>query len=83
MSSEQNLSRETQSAQVQPAATAPTPLLGGRTAWGRLPDTVEAYVEESRYAGGDAYSLHGRTLAVFSLNAERRGRRDSDPREQG
>ena len=58
------------------------PTLGDNTAWMRVLDTVEAYVPECRYSSGDTYSLQGRTLAVFNLNAESRARRGSDARDR-
>jgi hypothetical protein len=49
--------------------------------WIRVIDTVEAQSPEARFVGGTKYPLQGRTLALFRLDAERRLRRASDPRE--
>ena len=47
------------------------------TAWVRIVDTIEPYVEEHSYPGAAKYRLQGRTLVVFVLRNEQR-RRASD-----
>jgi isoamylase len=54
------------------------PSVSTDTAWVLLVDTIQAYVEEQRFAGGTQYPLQGRTLAVFELSPERRQRRAQD-----
>jgi glycogen operon protein len=54
------------------------PLVGDKKSWMRAFDTIDAQVEERRFAGGTTYPLQGRTLAVFTLNGERRQRRATD-----
>jgi isoamylase len=54
------------------------PTITDGTAWVRTIDTLEAYVEERRFTGGEKYPLQGRTLAVFVLRSEQR-RRAADP----
>ena len=53
------------------------PTITDGTAWVRIIDTIEPYVEERRYEEGEKYCLQGRTLAVFVLRSEQR-RRSSD-----
>ncbi len=57
------------------------PTITDGTLWVRSIDTIEPYVEERRYTGGQKYPLQGRTLAVFVLRSEQR-RRSSDPSER-
>jgi glycogen operon protein len=54
------------------------PSVSRDTAWVREVDTIKAYVDEQRFAGGTQYPLQGRTLAVFALSPERRQRRERD-----
>ena len=55
------------------------PTLTDGTAGCATLDTIEPYVEERRYTGGDdSIALQGRTLAVFVLRSEQR-RRVPDP----
>jgi glycogen operon protein len=49
----------------------------GKT-WMRRIDTIEAMTPEKRFNGGSKYPLQGRTLVLFTLHGERRGRRASD-----
>jgi isoamylase len=49
--------------------------------WVRVVDTIEALPPEKRFSGGAKYPLQGRTLAVFTLNGERRARRAADQAE--
>ncbi len=49
----------------------------GKT-WLRVIDTVDARVPEKRLGGGSKYPIQGRTLVLFILHGERRGRRESD-----
>ena len=46
--------------------------------WLRAIDTIDARAPETRFNGGARYPLQGRTLAVFTLNVDRRTRRTSD-----
>jgi glycogen operon protein len=46
--------------------------------WFRALDTIEAQAPEQRFKGGSQYPLQGRTLALFTLSSDRRGRRASD-----
>ena len=46
--------------------------------WFRVLDTIEAQAPEKRFNGGSRYPLQGRTLALFTLSSDRRGRRASD-----
>jgi glycogen operon protein len=46
--------------------------------WLRIIDTIDARAPEVRLNGAARYPLQGRTLAVLTLNAERRARRMSD-----
>ena len=48
------------------------PTITDGTAWVRMIDTVEPYVEERRFTGGEKYPLQGRTLVVFVLRSEQR-----------
>ena len=54
------------------------PLVGDEKSWVRVVDTLEAHVEDRRFAGGTKYPLQGRALALFVLNSERRQRRSTD-----
>jgi glycogen operon protein len=54
------------------------PVVGAEKHWLRLLDTVEAHPEERRFSGGARYAVHGRALALFVLNSERRQRRAAD-----
>jgi isoamylase len=56
------------------------PKVKGRS-WLRVIDTIEARVPEQRFAGGAKYPLQGRSLALFTLNGERRARRAEDQPE--
>ncbi|HEY6362328.1 MAG TPA: glycogen debranching protein GlgX [Vicinamibacterales bacterium] len=53
------------------------------TAWVRTIDTIEPYVPERRYEGGESYPLQGRTLVVFVLRSEQQRRRSEDTRAIG
>jgi isoamylase len=55
------------------------PLVGDDKAWVRVIDTISAHVDERRFAGGTKYPLQGRTLALFTLNGDRRKRRPESP----
>jgi isoamylase len=55
----------------EPVAFA-LPKTGEKTNWLRIFDTVDAKAEEKRFAGGTKYPLQGRSLAVFTLNGDRR-----------
>jgi isoamylase len=55
------------------------PIIGPRTAWLRVLDTIAPRVEECRYLGGTAYPLQSRTLALFVLSLERRDRAAGTP----
>jgi isoamylase len=57
------------------------PLLGDNQSWRRLVDTIDAQIADRRFAGGTKYPLQGRTLALFTLNGERRQRRATDGAE--
>ena len=57
------------------------PLLGDNQSWRRLVDTMDAQIADRRFAGGTKYPLQGRTLALFTLNGERRQRRATDGAE--
>jgi glycogen operon protein len=46
--------------------------------WVRVIDTIESRVPELRFRGGTTYPLQGRTLALFTLETDRRHRRASD-----
>jgi glycogen operon protein len=59
------------------------PLVGDDKSWVRVLDTHDALPEERRFAGGTTYPLQGRTLALFTLNGERRQRRSSDAERVG
>jgi len=48
------------------------------TSWLRIVDTFEGRSPEERFPGNHKYLLRGRTVAVFTLNGERRGRRADD-----
>jgi len=48
------------------------------TSWLRIIDTVDGRSTEQRFPGNHRYPLEGRTLALFTLNGERRGRRADD-----
>jgi glycogen operon protein len=50
--------------------------------WLRIIDTIDAKAPELRLNGAARYPLQGRTLAVLTLNAERRARRLSDAVEK-
>jgi isoamylase len=50
--------------------------------WLRMIDTVDAAAPEQRWKGEARYPLQGRTLALFTLNGERRDRRVTDPPER-
>jgi isoamylase len=54
------------------------PLVADDKTWVRVVDTLYAQTEERRFAGGTTYPLQGRTLALFTLNGERRQRRSTD-----
>jgi isoamylase len=54
------------------------PIVSDEKSWMRMFDTIDAQAEERRFAGGTTYPLQGRTLAVFTLNGERRQRRATD-----
>jgi glycogen operon protein len=53
------------------------PTSAAGTAWVRVVDTIEPYVEEHSYPGGAKYRLQGRTLVLFVLRNDQR-RRASD-----
>jgi glycogen operon protein len=57
------------------------PLVGDEKSWLRVIDTICADTDERRFAGGIKYRLQGRTLALFTLNGERRQRRATDGAE--
>ncbi len=46
--------------------------------WLRVIDTLDGRAREQRFTGGATYPLHGHSLAVFTLNDERRNRRATD-----
>ena len=46
--------------------------------WLRVIDTICATTPEERWNGGASYPLHRRTLALFTLNVERRERRTAE-----
>ena len=46
--------------------------------WLRVLDTIESRVPEQRFEGGLKYPLQGRTLALFTLEGDRRHRRAAD-----
>jgi glycogen operon protein len=50
--------------------------------WLRVVDTIAAQPPEQRFNGGAKYPLQGRSLAVFTLNSERRTRRAADQPEK-
>jgi isoamylase len=50
--------------------------------WLRVIDTIDAKAPEKRLDGGARYPLQGRTVALFTLNGDRRSRRMSDPAEK-
>ena len=50
------------------------PSISTKASWLRIIDTIAPHVEECRYPTGSTYPLQGRTLAVFTLSAERRER---------
>jgi glycogen operon protein len=54
------------------------PAVNGSTLWLRIADTFDARSPEERFPGNSIYQLHGRTLALFTLNGDRRGRRADD-----
>jgi glycogen operon protein len=54
------------------------PRIDDNKAWVRVVDTIEARAPEKRFRGGARYPLNGRSLALFTLNDERRGRRATD-----
>jgi glycogen operon protein len=54
------------------------PTVGDEKAWVRVIDTVDARAPEERVTGGRKYPLQGRSLALFTLNGDRRGRRSTD-----
>jgi glycogen operon protein len=54
------------------------PKVDERKSWLRAIDTIDAKAPETRFNGGARYPLQGRTLAVFTLNIDRRARRTSD-----
>jgi hypothetical protein len=56
------------------------PSVGPDTSWVRLVDTIEPYVEDTRFGGDAQYPLEGRTLALFALSPERHQRRIQDAR---
>jgi glycogen operon protein len=58
------------------------PKAAERKSWLRVFDAVNANSPERRFPGGARYPLQGRTVAVFTLNGERRTRRVSDPGEK-
>jgi hypothetical protein len=45
-------------------------------------DTIDAKAPDKRFHGGARYPLQGRTLAVFTLNRDRRARRVADAQEK-
>ena len=57
------------------------PTITDGTVWVRSIDTIEPYVPERRFTGGERYPLQGRTLVVFVLRSEQR-RRSTDPSER-
>jgi len=57
------------------------PLVADEKSWLRVVDTICCNTDERRFAGGTKYKLQGRTLALFTLNGERRQRRASDGAE--
>jgi glycogen operon protein len=57
------------------------PTITDGTVWVRTIDTIEPYVPERRFIGGERYSLQGRTLVVFVLRSEQR-RRSTDPTDR-
>jgi glycogen operon protein len=60
------------------AAQFKLPSIGPGTSWVRAIDTIAAHVEETRYPGDTTYPLQGRTLALFTLSADRRNTRAGD-----
>jgi hypothetical protein len=54
------------------------PLVADDKSWLRVMDTIEAQIEDRRFAGGTKYPLQGRTLVLFTLNSDRRQRRARD-----
>ena len=58
------------------------PSVSNSTAWVRILDTIESYVEDKRFTGGTQYPLQGRTIALFSLSPERRHRRSHETMDQ-
>ena len=55
------------------------PRVNQDTSWLRVIDTIDGRAPEERFPGNHTYPLQGRTVAVFTLNGERRGRRADDP----
>jgi isoamylase len=55
------------------------PRVRRETSWLRVADTINARAPEQRFPGNHTYPLQGRSLALFTLDGERRGRRASDP----
>jgi glycogen operon protein len=54
------------------------PRIDEHKSWVCVMDTIEARAPEKRFRGGARYPLHGRSLALFTLNEERRTRRATD-----
>src|SRR3954463_11020919 len=54
------------------------PAVNKHTSWLRMVDTIDGRSAEQRFPGHHKYPLQGRTLALFTLNGERRGRRADD-----
>ena len=54
------------------------PVIAPEQSWVQLIDTIAAKVVQRRYSGGTKYPLKARTLALFTLNGERRHRRSTD-----
>ena len=57
------------------------PTITDGTVWMRTIDTIEPYVPERRFVGGERYPLQGRTTVVFVLRSEQR-RRSTEPNER-
>src|SRR3954452_24565980 len=51
------------------------PAVHQHTSWLRIVDTIDGRSAEQRLPGHHKYPLQGRTLALFTLNGESRGRR--------
>ncbi len=54
------------------------PLVADEKSWMRTLDTIDTHADDRRFEGGTAYPLQGRTLALFTLNGDRRQRRTTD-----